>query len=60
MPPDRGRSRCVGGVPQDRRQANDLETSWRPAKRSFAAKGILMDQYGLKEQEAFRRIRCRA
>ncbi len=41
-------------------QANDLEDRLETRKSVDRAKGILMDQYGLKEQEAFRRIQVQS
>jgi len=41
-------------------QANDLEDKLETRKSVDRAKGILMDQYGLKEQEAFRRIQVQS
>ena len=41
-------------------QANDLEDKLETRKAVDRAKGILMDQYGLKEQEAFRRIQVQS
>jgi response regulator NasT len=40
--------------------ANDLEDKLETRKSVDRAKGILMDQYGLKEQEAFRRIQVQS
>lgn len=41
-------------------QAADLEDKLETRKAVDRAKGILMDQYGLKEQEAFRRIQVQS
>ncbi|HSV75061.1 MAG TPA: response regulator [Chthonomonadales bacterium] len=41
-------------------QARDLEDKLETRKAVDRAKGILMDQYGLKEQEAFRRIQLQS
>ena len=41
-------------------QANDFEDKLETRKSVDRAKGILMDQYGLKEQEAFRRIQVQS
>lgn len=41
-------------------QATDLEDKLETRKSVDRAKGILMDQYGLKEQEAFRRIQVQS
>ncbi len=41
-------------------QANELEDKLETRKSVDRAKGILMDQYGLKEQEAFRRIQVQS
>lgn len=41
-------------------QASDLEDKLETRKSVDRAKGILMDQYGLKEQEAFRRIQVQS
>ncbi len=41
-------------------QAADLEDRLETRKVVDRAKGILMDQYGLKEQEAFRRIQVQS
>jgi response regulator NasT len=41
-------------------QAADLEDKLETRKVVDRAKGILMDQYGLKEQEAFRRIQVQS
>ncbi len=41
-------------------QAADLEDKLETRKSVDRAKGILMDQYGLKEQEAFRRIQVQS
>ncbi len=41
-------------------QASDLEEKLESRKSVDRAKGILMDQYGLKEQEAFRRIQVQS
>ena len=40
--------------------ASDLEDKLETRKAVDRAKGILMDQYGLKEQEAFRRIQVQS
>lgn len=40
--------------------ATDLEDKLETRKSVDRAKGILMDQYGLKEQEAFRRIQVQS
>ena len=40
--------------------ATDLEDKLETRKAVDRAKGILMDQYGLKEQEAFRRIQVQS
>lgn len=42
------------------KQARDLEDKLETRKSVDRAKGILMDQYGLKEQEAFRRIQVQS
>lgn len=42
------------------REARDLEDKLETRKSVDRAKGILMDQYGLKEQEAFRRIQIQS
>jgi response regulator NasT len=42
------------------KQARDLEDKLETRKFVDRAKGILMDQYGLKEQEAFRRIQVQS
>jgi two-component system, response regulator PdtaR len=42
------------------REARDLEDKLETRKAVDRAKGILMDQYGLKEQEAFRRIQVQS
>ena len=42
------------------KQAKDLEDKLETRKSVDRAKGILMDQYGLKEQEAFRRIQVQS
>ncbi|MBM3495278.1 MAG: response regulator [Armatimonadetes bacterium] len=42
------------------REARDLEDKLETRKSVDRAKGILMDQYGLKEQEAFRRIQVQS
>jgi AmiR/NasT family two-component response regulator len=42
------------------KQAHDLEDKLETRKAVDRAKGILMDQYGLKEQEAFRRIQVQS
>ncbi len=41
-------------------QARDLEEKLETRRAVDRAKGILMDQYGLKEQEAFRRIQLQS
>jgi response regulator NasT len=41
-------------------QAADMEDKLETRKAVDRAKGILMDQYGLKEQEAFRRIQVQS
>ncbi len=41
-------------------QARDLEDKLETRRAVDRAKGILMDQYGLKEQEAFRRIQLQS
>lgn len=41
-------------------QVNELEDKLETRKLIERAKGILMDQYGLKEQEAFRRIQVQS
>jgi len=41
-------------------QAADMEEKLETRKAVDRAKGILMDQYGLKEQEAFRRIQVQS
>lgn len=41
-------------------QAQDLEDRLETRKAVDRAKGILMDRYGLKEQEAFRRIQVQS
>lgn len=41
-------------------QASELEDKLETRKSVDRAKGILMDQYGLKEQEAFRRIQVQS
>ncbi len=41
-------------------QAADMEDKLETRKSVDRAKGILMDQYGLKEQEAFRRIQVQS
>jgi response regulator NasT len=41
-------------------QARDLEEKLETRRSVDRAKGILMDQYGLKEQEAFRRIQLQS
>ena len=41
-------------------QAADLEDKLETRKAVDRAKGILMDQYGLKEEEAFRRIQVQS
>jgi response regulator NasT len=41
-------------------QAQDLDDKLETRKAVDRAKGILMDQYGLKEQEAFRRIQVQS
>lgn len=42
------------------KEARDLEDKLETRKSVDRAKGILMDQYGLKEQEAFRRIQMQS
>ncbi len=42
------------------KEARDLEDKLETRKSVDRAKGILMDQYGLKEQEAFRRIQVQS
>jgi two-component system, response regulator PdtaR len=42
------------------KQARDLEDKLETRKSVDRAKGILMDQYGLREQEAFRRIQVQS
>lgn len=42
------------------KEARDLEDKLETRKAVDRAKGILMDQYGLKEQEAFRRIQVQS
>lgn len=42
------------------KQARDFEDKLETRKSVDRAKGILMDQYGLKEQEAFRRIQVQS
>ena len=42
------------------REVNDLENKLDARKSVDRAKGILMDQYGLKEQDAFRRIQVQS
>jgi response regulator NasT len=42
------------------KQAKDAEDKLETRKAVDRAKGILMDQYGLKEQEAFRRIQVQS
>jgi response regulator NasT len=42
------------------KHAKDLEDKLETRKAVDRAKGILMDQYGLKEQEAFRRIQVQS
>jgi response regulator NasT len=42
------------------KHARDLEDKLETRKSVDRAKGILMDQYGLKEQEAFRRIQVQS
>jgi response regulator NasT len=42
------------------REVNDLENKLDARKTVDRAKGILMDQYGLKEQDAFRRIQVQS
>ena len=39
---------------------SDLENKLETRKAMDRAKGILMDQYGLKEQDAFRRIQTQS
>ena len=41
-------------------EVSDLENKLDTRKAVDRAKGILMDQYGLKEQEAFRRIQVQS
>jgi len=41
-------------------EVTDLENKLETRKAVDRAKGILMDQYGLKEQEAFRRIQVQS
>jgi AmiR/NasT family two-component response regulator len=41
-------------------QVDDLKDALETRKIIERAKGILMDTYGLREQEAYRRIKCRA
>jgi response regulator NasT len=41
-------------------EVSDLENKLETRKAVDRAKGILMDQYGLKEQEAFRRIQVQS
>ena len=41
-------------------EVSDLENKLDTRKAVDRAKGILMDQYGLKEQEAFRRIQIQS
>ena len=41
-------------------EVSDLENKLDPRKAVDRAKGILMDQYGRKEQEAFRRIQIQS
>jgi response regulator NasT len=41
-------------------EVTDLESKLETRKSVDRAKGILMDQYGLKEQEAFRRIQVQS
>jgi response regulator NasT len=41
-------------------EVSDLENKLETRKSVDRAKGILMDQYGLKEQEAFRRIQVQS
>ncbi|MCS6777313.1 MAG: response regulator [Chloroherpetonaceae bacterium] len=45
---------------QIERTAHELEDKLETRKAVDRAKGILMDQYGLKEQEAFRRIQVQS
>ena len=45
---------------QIEKTATDLEDKLETRKSVDRAKGILMDQYGLKEQEAFRRIQVQS
>jgi two-component system, response regulator PdtaR len=45
---------------QIEKTATDLEDKLETRKAVDRAKGILMDQYGLKEQEAFRRIQVQS
>lgn len=42
------------------REVTDLENKLEARKTVDRAKGILMDQYGLKEQDAFRRIQVQS
>lgn len=49
-----------GAFLQIENTANDLEDKLETRKAVDRAKGILMDQYGLKEQEAFRRIQVQS
>lgn len=42
------------------KQARDVEDKLETRKAVDRAKGILMDQYGLREQEAFRRIQVQS
>lgn len=42
------------------KEASDLENKLETRKAVDRAKGILMDQYGLKEQDAFRRIQVQS
>jgi response regulator NasT len=42
------------------KQARDLEDRLETRKAVDRAKGLLMDQYNLKEQEAFRRIQVQS
>jgi AmiR/NasT family two-component response regulator len=42
------------------KEVSDLENKLETRKAVDRAKGILMDQYGLKEQDAFRRIQVQS
>jgi response regulator NasT len=42
------------------KEVSDLEGKLETRKAVDRAKGILMDQYGLKEQDAFRRIQVQS